>query len=51
TTGTLRRHLVQVAARVTSTARTLTLRLPQHWPWADTWLGLFHTTHAPPTPA
>ncbi|MCP2205451.1 IS1380 family transposase [Lentzea flava] len=51
TTGTLRRHLVQVAARVTSTARTLTLRLPQHWPWADTWLGLFHITHAPPTPA
>jgi hypothetical protein len=50
TTGTIRRQLVQVAARVTSTARTLTLRLPQHWPWADTWLGLFHTTHAPPTP-
>lgn len=51
TTGTIRRQLVQVAARVTSTARTLTLRLPQHWPWADTWLGLFHATHAPPTPA
>lgn len=51
TTATIRRQLVQVAARITRTARTLTLRLPQHWPWADTWHGLFQTTHAPPTPA
>lgn len=51
TTATIRRHLVCVAARITRTARTLTLRLPQHWPWADTWHGLFHATHAPPTPA
>jgi hypothetical protein len=50
TTGTIRRHLVQVAARITRTARTLTLRLPQHWPWADTWQGLFTATHAPPQP-
>ena len=50
-TGTIRRQLIQVAARITHTARTLTLRLPQHWPWADTWHGLFHHTHAPPTPA
>jgi hypothetical protein len=50
TTGTIRRHLVTIAARLTHTARTLTLRLPQHWPWAHTWLGLFHATHAPPTP-
>lgn len=51
TTATIRRQLVHVTARITTTARTLTLRLPQHWPWADTWLGLFHATHAPPPPA
>lgn len=51
TTSTIRRQLIHLAARITRTARTLTLRLPQHWPWTDTWLGLFHHTHAPPTPA
>jgi len=49
-TGTIRRHLINVPARITRTARHLTLRLPVSWPAADSWLGLFTTTaHPPPT--
>jgi hypothetical protein len=47
-TGTLRRQLIAVPARVTRTARTLTLRLPQNWPQRDSWHGLFTTTAGPP---
>ncbi|WP_116199275.1 IS1380 family transposase [Amycolatopsis circi] len=44
-TGTIRAQLIAVAARLTRTARTTTLRLPQHWPWQDSWHGLFTATH------
>ncbi|MET9268064.1 IS1380 family transposase [Amycolatopsis sp. NPDC004079] len=44
-TGTIRAQLIAVAARLTRTARTTTLRLPRHWPWHDSWHGLFTTTH------
>jgi hypothetical protein len=47
-TATLRRQLIAVPARVTRTARTLTLRLPQNWPWQGSWLGLFTSTAGPP---
>ncbi|MEV7046725.1 IS1380 family transposase [Amycolatopsis sp. NPDC051061] len=47
-TGTIRRQLIAVPARLTRTARTLTLRLPQNWPWQDSWHGLFTTTTGPP---
>ncbi|MEV6907953.1 IS1380 family transposase [Amycolatopsis sp. NPDC051071] len=43
-TGTLRRHLINIPARLTRTARRTTLRLPANWPWADSWHGLFTTT-------
>lgn len=43
-TGTLRRHLITIPARITRTARTITLRLPANWPWADSWHGLFTAT-------
>ena len=33
TTGTLRRTLVSVPARIASSARRLTLHLPTDWPW------------------
>jgi hypothetical protein len=49
-TGTIRRQLIAVPARVTRTARRLTLRLPHNWPWQDSWLGLFTTTGPPPAP-
>lgn len=51
-TGTIRRHLIAIPARITRTARRLTLRLPENWPWQHTWTHLFTTTAAqpPPTP-
>ncbi len=46
--ATIRRHLINVAARITRHARQVTLHLPQHWPWQHNWLRLFTTAHAPP---
>ena len=55
-TGTLRRHLVAVPARISRRGRgQIVLHLPAHWPWHDPWDGLFAATHrahrAPPTHA
>jgi hypothetical protein len=47
--GTLRRQLITIPARITRTARRLTLRLPANWPWADSWMGLFTATTHPLT--
>lgn len=47
-TGTIRCQLIAVPARITRTARRLTLRLPESWPWQDSWHGLFTTTAQPP---
>jgi hypothetical protein len=47
-TATIRRQLIAVPARLTHTARRLTLRLPEHWPWQHSWNGLFSTTAQPP---
>ncbi|KAF0963876.1 IS1380 family transposase [Rhodococcus sp. T7] len=44
TTGTLRRTLVSVPARIASSARRLTLHLPQNWPWETAWHNLFDNT-------
>ncbi len=51
TTATLRRQLINVAARVTHSARRSTLRLPAAWPWADAWQRLFTAAIGPPAPA
>ena len=51
TTGTVRRQLITVAARVTRSARRSTLRLPTAWPWADAWTQLFTAATGPPTSA
>lgn len=47
-TGTLRRRLITVAARISRSARTITLHLPTHWPWHQAWHHVFTSTHAPP---
>ncbi|GAA4264388.1 hypothetical protein GCM10022255_117620 [Dactylosporangium darangshiense] len=47
--ATIRRHLINVAARITSHARQIIIHLPQHWPWQHNWRRLFTTVHAPPT--
>ena len=48
TTATLRRQLINVAARVTRSARRATLRLPAAWPWAAAWQQLFTAAIGPP---
>jgi hypothetical protein len=48
TTATIRAHLVNVPARLARSARRLILHLPGNWPWADAWMHLFTTVHAPP---
>jgi hypothetical protein len=51
TTATIRRQLINVAARVTRSARRSTLRLPAAWPWATAWQRLFAAATGPPTRA
>jgi len=51
TTATIRRTLITVPARIASSARRLTLHLPDAWPWQDAWTKLFNQTCAPPLPA
>ncbi len=49
--ATLRTQLINVAARVASSARRFTLHLPAGWPWADAWQTLFEAATGPPATA
>ena len=40
-TGTIRRKLISVPARIASCARKLRLHLPADWPWETAWTALF----------
>ncbi|HZW43468.1 MAG TPA: IS1380 family transposase [Dermatophilaceae bacterium] len=51
TTATIRRQLINVPARLASSARRLVMHLPKDWPWQDGWDGLFTTACGPPVPA
>jgi len=51
TTATIRRKLVTVPARVASSARRITLHLPEAWPWHEAWTRLFNRVADPPGPA
>ena len=51
TTATVRRALVHVPARVATSARRLTLHLPQAWPWEHAWHRLFANVNSPPQPS
>jgi Transposase DDE domain group 1 len=50
TTATIRRKLIVVPARIATSARRITLHLPQAWPWQDAWTALFDRINDPPTP-
>jgi hypothetical protein len=50
-TGTVRRKLVNVAARIASSARRITLHLPSNWPWQTPWSRLFAHVCGPPATA
>jgi hypothetical protein len=48
TTATLRSQLINIAARVATSARRTTLHLPTAWPWATAWQQLFTAAIGPP---
>lgn len=48
TTATLRRKLINVPARVASSARRITMHLPAAWPWQTAWTALFDRVSDPP---
>jgi Transposase DDE domain group 1 len=47
-TGTIRRQLITLPARITRRSRRITLRLPLNWPHRNAFGGLFTATHGPP---
>jgi hypothetical protein len=49
TTATIRRTLINVPARIATSARRLRLHLPTNWPWHQHWTALYR--HALPTRA
>jgi len=50
-TSTVRRTLIQVAARIANKARTWLLHLPRDWPWEQQLDRLYDTAFGPPTAA
>ena len=50
-TATIRRTLINVAARVANTARRWILHLPRDWPWQPQLENLIERLHPPPIPA
>jgi len=48
TTATIRAHLINIPARVSRSARRVTLHLPEHWPWEPAWTALHTAVHRPP---
>jgi len=51
TTATIRAQLINVAARISRSARRATLHLPTGWPWATAWQHLFTAATGPPAAA
>ena len=51
--STLRRKIINVAARLSRPQRRPMLHLPSHWPWSTHWLALWHNTigYSPPITA
>ena len=47
--ATLRTRLINIPARIATTARRLVLHLPTHWPWSPGWESLWATATDPPT--
>jgi hypothetical protein len=51
TTATIRRKLITVPARIATSARHITLHLPQGWPWQTAWTYMIDRVADPPPPA
>lgn len=50
-TGTIRRKLISVPARIASSARRIRLHLPAGWPWETAWTELSALAMKPPAKA
>ena len=48
TTATIRSKIINVAARIASSARRIRLHLPTKWLWETQWTKLFNTIYPPP---
>src|SRR5699024_6927916 len=51
TTPTIRRKLINVPARIATSARRLKLHLPEKWPWQADWTALCVRIFGPPATA
>lgn len=51
TTATIRRKLINVPARIATSARRLRLHLPANWPWEKGWSALYKVVLSPRAPA
>ena len=49
--GTIRRKLISVPARISTSARKIVLHLPERWPWETGWSSLFAAACGPPRTA
>ncbi|RNL60019.1 IS1380 family transposase [Arthrobacter oryzae] len=50
-TATIRRKLINIPARIATSARKIRLHLPEAWPWQRPWHNLFDHLYPPPQPA
>lgn len=50
-TATIRDKLIKVPARISSSARRITLHLPENWAWQTHWKRLFQHLYPPPKTA
>jgi hypothetical protein len=50
-TATIRRKLINVPARIATSARRLRLHLPTDWPWQKDWSALYQVALSSPAPA
>ena len=51
TTATIRRRIINIPARIATSARRITLHLPTAWPWQEPWQAIFDATLGPPRTA
>jgi hypothetical protein len=51
TTATLRRKLIRLPCRVATSARRVTIHLPEEWPWQTAWTRLITQAADPPRTA
>jgi len=47
TTNTIRTKLIRLPARIATSARRLTIHLPEKWPWETEWQRFYHTIYPP----